>query len=1186
MKLIGKGHRHKTTQEKVRLREVVEVAKTFEATTFANQLMKTARNTQQEQVNYTTKSPQLSQCFWCGGKHQQPRQQHCPAIGKKCAKCGIIGHFARVCRGGTRRQARQHQSNFISEDTNEEAFVTECDTTPQFARKYFANLHLIHGEKTKVVKAQIDSASTCNTISSSLLRKLFPNAEIRRTRSKINTYGSETMRPEGQVTLCCERRGRIHTIDFLVVNVPDGKPALLSGRDAQALNYLRVYADETANALEEEIPRNPQPTPPLGKLTKNDVLQCYADVFRPGRGSPLGTPMHIELDPNVRPVHAQVRRVPVAKLGRVNEELERLSNEGIITPVTQPTDWLSNILVKEKPNGKLRICIDPSQTINKAIRRPKYTIPTIEEKLPLLTNAKVFTIVDVSEAFHTIELDEESSLLTTFQGPSGRYCFTRMPFGIASGPEEYQRRQHEFLDGLQGVINIADDICVFGCGDSKEEADLDHDKNLTSLLEKCSKQDLRLSSVTFMGHKLTDKGVEPDPAKVDAITKMPTPTDKSGVQRFLGMCQYLSKFCHNLSETVLPLRDLTKENSTFLWSNNHENAFNSAKNLIASATALRYYDPALPVTLQVDASEDAIGGVLLQDDQPVCFTSHRLNNTEKNYVQIEKECLAIVSCMDKWHQYLYGKHDITVHTDHQPLETIFKKPLSKAPRRLQRMMLKLQRYQFSVRYKKGKELYVADTLSRAPVADQPSAPDAKQGYEVFRLEIAEMDIEPNRITSETMQQIKQETTKDSVLVSLCDVVASGWPAERKETPEHLRQYWSFRDEISVYDGVAYRSHQVIVPSSLREEMLQKIHKAHQGVDSSIRRARESLFWPGMQAAIKEKCLSCGLCARYVSERPQEPMKSHTIPDRPWSKISADLFQLDGNNYLVMVDHYSDYIELDSLNTNTSANTVIRAMKRQFARHGIPDELLTDNGPQFESHEYSRFAREYGFTIVKSSPYYSRGNGKAESAVKIAKNILKKSRKDDPYLALLAYRNTPQQGYNYSPAQRLMSRRLKDIIPTAHQQLTPQTASPSLVHDDIAERRRRSMAQYNKRASQPLREFSKGEKVFVKPRPGNKHQPWIYGEVIGSTAPRSCTVNTSAGPVRRNHTQIREAKVEPEDKLEDRLETVSLPESELAETDQPVEREPTPQTEPEPVSTLRRSMRQRRPPTRFKDFVMD
>ena len=329
------------------------------------------------------------------------------------------------------------------------------------------------------------------------------------------------------------------------------------------------------------------------------MLEHYSNVFKPSRGKPLGSPMHIFLDPSISPVHVPTRRVPVANLERVNEELKRLCVEGIISLVTQPTDWLSNILAKEKPNGKLRICIDPSQTIDKAIKRPKYTIPTIEEKLPLLTKVKVFTIVDVSEAFHSIVLDDESSLLATFQGPNGRYCYNRMPFGIASGPEEYQRRQHEFLDGLRGVINIADDICVFGCGDTKEEADIDHDRNLTNLLEKCSNYDLRLSakkpqfkspSVTFMGHILTDNGVEPNPAKVAAITEMPQPNDKAGVQRFLGMCQYLSKFCHNLSETVLPLRVLTKEDSVVLWSNNHENVFNSAKDLIALTTVVYYYE--------------------------------------------------------------------------------------------------------------------------------------------------------------------------------------------------------------------------------------------------------------------------------------------------------------------------------------------------------------------------------------------------------------------------------------------------------------------------------------------------------------------------------------------------------------------------------------------------------------------
>ena len=191
--------------------------------------------------------------------------------------------------------------------------------------------------------------------------------------------------------------------------------------------------------------------------------------------------MYIVLDPNVRPVHAPVRRFPVEKMGRVNEEFERLCNEVIIRPVTQPTDWLSNILVKEKPNGKLRIYIDPSQNISRVIQRPKYTTLTIEEKLPLLTRAKASTIIDVSKAFHTIVLDEEASLLATSQGPSRRQCYTRMSFGIASGPEEYQRCQHEFLDGLQGVINIADDICVFRCGNSKEEAVMDHDKKSFSL---------------------------------------------------------------------------------------------------------------------------------------------------------------------------------------------------------------------------------------------------------------------------------------------------------------------------------------------------------------------------------------------------------------------------------------------------------------------------------------------------------------------------------------------------------------------------------------------------------------------------------------------------------------------------------------------------------------------------------
>ena len=263
----------------------------------------TSKSTFVNQLKNLKPTQQLSRCFWFGDNHQQPRQQHCPAFGKRCGKCGINDHLARVCRGGVKRQGRQRiarhrhsrQGNFL----------------PIYTQ--------LHGRKTKVVKAQIDSASTCNTIPSSLLNQLFPDVKISQTRSKINT--SETMRPEGQVTLCWDRRGKIHTIDFLVVNVPNQKPPLLSGRDAQALDYSKVYADET-NAVEEEIPRNMESSLPLGKLIKEDVLHHYSDVFKPGRGNPLATPLHIELDPNVTPVDASTRCVRVAKLDRVNDELK------------------------------------------------------------------------------------------------------------------------------------------------------------------------------------------------------------------------------------------------------------------------------------------------------------------------------------------------------------------------------------------------------------------------------------------------------------------------------------------------------------------------------------------------------------------------------------------------------------------------------------------------------------------------------------------------------------------------------------------------------------------------------------------------------------------------------------------------------------------------------------------------
>ena len=199
-----------------------------------------------------------------------------------------------------------------------------------------------------------------------------------------------------------------------------------------------------------------------------------------------------------------------------------------------------------------------------------------------------------------------------------------------------------------------------------------------------------------------------------------------------------------------------------------------------------------------------------------------------------------------------------MQTDHQPLETIFKKPLSKAPRRLQRMMLQLQQYNFEVVYKRGKELYVADTLSRAALKENCAV--ELESEMVFRVELEQMGLKPAMMSDCTLNRMKEETRKDQTLKCLLETVQKGWPSDKLMVPPCIRQYWFFREEITLYEGVLLKTHQVIVPTVLRKEMLEKIHKSHQGADSSIRRAREALFWPGMSANIRQMSETCGICA--------------------------------------------------------------------------------------------------------------------------------------------------------------------------------------------------------------------------------------------------------------------------------------------------------------------------------------
>ena len=227
-------------------------------------------------------------------------------------------------------------------------------------------------------------------------------------------------------------------------------------------------------------------------------------------------------------------------------------------------------------------------------------------------------------------------------------------------------------------------------------------------------------------------------------------------------------------------------------------------------------------------------------------------------------------------------------------------------------------------------------------------------------EIADINqLDYMRLSEGTHQRIKQCTTADATLQSLKNTIMTGWPLTKEEVPVCIREYWNYKEELTVQDGILYKGMKVIVPASMRPQMIARAHSSHLGPDACVRRARDVLFWPSMADQIKDQVQGCEVCNDFLARQQKEPLMTHKIPETLWSKVGQDLFTLGDESYLVTVDYYSDYFELDLL-SDTTAESVINATKRHFARHGIAD-MVTDKGPQYSSAHFSKFAREWEFS---------------------------------------------------------------------------------------------------------------------------------------------------------------------------------------------------------------------------------
>lgn len=1060
---------------------------------------------------------QSKSCLKCGQVHHHK----CPAAGQTCLKCGKPNHYAVMCRSGgswksnNNSQSRKHVKKVdYSNSSEEDIFYVGQINSQTLNEETNDSWDIMMIINKNYVNCQIDTGSQVNIMSKENYSKVLklPLSKIKQSSAQLMSFCGNKIPVAGRALVSCEiKPGQNHNVDFLITEL-DQK------------TILGLKTSENLGLIKKLYTINVKPS--VSNMSSLCILDKYNEVFE-GIGLLPGE-HKIHIKPDVEGHIDAPRKLPFKLKEKVKTELESMVKNGIIKKVEEPCKFVSSMVCVEKANKakSLRICLDPKY-VNKQIVRPKLNIPTVESLTSDLSGSKYFSVFDASCGFWSLKLDNESSKLTAFNTEFGIFCYLRMPFGISVASEVFQHALQNLLSDIPNLVVYIDDILIYA--QTKEE----HDKIVAQFLEKAKLIGLKLNktkiqfcqeSVNFMGQVLSSQGLKPQESKIKTIQDMCPPTSVKELQRFFGVINYLGKYIKNLSQETINLRTLLKKNVPWHWNPNHQSEFENLKKLISSTPVLTYYDRNKQLTLSVDASQNSMGAVILHDKQPIAYASKSMNDTQKRYSSIERELLAIVYGVTKFHRYIYGQA-VKVETDHKPLVSIFNKNLSDIPQRLQRMMLKLQQYDLSVTHVPGKYMYIADTLSRAQFHGDKSHDETDELLNSLNDDLrihATFLVNSIHVSEGKLNEIKAETLKDVNLQKIVCLINNGWPCKKSMVPDDVKQYFHIKDQLHVIDGVVFKLNSIIIPQSMRHAMLKHMHEGHLGITNTKNLVRGVIFWPCMFSEIENYIQNCQTCLKFRKNNPPQPLQSHEIPALPWQKVGADIFQFESKNYLLVVDYYSEYFEVSPINSYNS-QTVITQFKSIFCRHGIPVQIMSDNGPPFNSLDFKKFCHSWDIQHVTSSPYYPKSNGLAERTIGTVKNIFKKCKDSgsDVYLGILMFRNTPKSDGIASPAKLLMSRNLRSLVPNSTLVLKPSVVSPEREKEKMSKKQLR-VKHYHDRKAKCLPSVEVGENILF------KHDPkanWVPATIVQEIVPgRSFKVKTPEGVVyQRNREHLLKQK---------------------------------------------------------------
>lgn len=800
-----------------------------------------------------------------------------------------------------------------------------------------------------------------------------------------------------------------------------------------------------------------------------EVKKClcdFRDVFSSGDhdiGRTEDVRHHIQTG-DARPIKERPRRQPYCNQQEIDRQVRDLEKRGVIEPSDSP--WASNVVLVSKKDGTKRFCVD-YRRLNAVTIKDAYPVPRIDETFDALGGAKWFSTLDLASGYWQVALDEEASQKSTFVVRNGLYRWKCMPFGLCNAPATFERLMEKVMAGLQWDILLIylDDIIVLG-------------KSVTEMIErlrvvfarlgqaglklKPSKCHLFRQSVAYLGHIVSTEGVATDPQKVQAVADWPVPRCVKDVRSFLGLASYYRKFIRGFAGIASPLHALTEKSRDFIWDESCQGAFEELKSMLVTAPVLPYPIPDQDFILDTDASGDGIGAVLSQvqegNEKVLAYASRKLSRPERNYCVTRRELLAVVVYLKHFRQYLYGRK-VKVRTDHAALRWLFQ--FKNPEGQLARWMEVVSEYDIQIEHRPGKKHGNADALSRRECKqcgrDEGTVDDQKSSMVQQVLpqredpKVRGVVVQPV-LSSEVLREAQME---DDIVGWVVKLKGRGENRPEWKDVSHLpkshKAYWSVWKQLVVKEGLLYRQWEsdtgdsvrlrLVLPKQFREEVLGELHggqlSGHLGVHKTMAKVKYRYFWPGMSADIRSFLRSCDLCAKRKSpaRKRRAPLQQYRV-GVPMERVAIDLLgplpRSDSGNQWIMVvgDYCTKWMEAYPLPDATAGTVALKLVNEFVCRFGVPQELHSDQGSNFESCVFSEMCRVLGITKTRTTAYNPKSDGMVERFNKTLVNMVAvlidpKSMQKDwdeclPY-ATFAYRCTPHESTGESPNMMMLGR---------------------------------------------------------------------------------------------------------------------------------------------------------------------